>query len=351
MLLGIGAIALVSMDRVSQAGPFLTLFFIGLSIVFGRIPQLKGFSFTILIFAAVCASMYYPEFFSSVGDFDLKKLIVPLLMLIMFGMGTSMSVQDFAGVLKMPKGVLIGLLCQFSIMPIIGFTLATISGLPKEIAAGIILVGCSPSGLASNVMSYISGANLALSLTLTAVATLLAPIMTPFLMKIIAGELVPIDFWGMQWSITKIVILPIIAGLIFNKIAHQKFTFLEKLMPKISMAGIAIIITIITAAGRDSLLEIGLILIGVVIVHNCLGYFLGYWVSRLLKMDERSSRTIALEVGMQNSGLASGLALEMGRVATMGLAPSVFGPFMNISGSALATYWKSKKTDDPVSND
>ena len=145
-----------------------------------------------------------------------------------------MSVKDFYGVLKMPKGVFIGILCQFTIMPFVGFSLAYLSGLAPEIAAGIILVGCSPSGLASNVMSYIAKANLALSLTLTMVATLVAPIMTPFLMKLLANQLVPIDFQSMFWSITKIVIIPVIAGLVFNRIFHNQQQLIEKVMPTLA---------------------------------------------------------------------------------------------------------------------
>ncbi|MGB2264675.1 MAG: bile acid:sodium symporter family protein, partial [Glaciecola sp.] len=276
--------------------------------------------FTLSILLAVAAAMVTPDTFTHVGDFETKSLIVPLLMLIMFGMGTSMSVNDFVGVAKMPKGVFIGLVCQFTIMPIIGFGLATTSGLPPEIAAGIILVGCSPSGLASNVMAYISDANLALSLTLTAVSTLLAPFITPFYMSLLADEFVPIDAVAMFWSISKIVLLPIIAGLAFNHLLHGKFPLVDKAMPKVSMLGIAVIITVITAAGRDSLMSIGLVLIGIVLIHNILGYVFGYGGAKLMGMDEASSRTIAFEVGMQNSGLASGIALEMGRVATMGLA-------------------------------
>ena len=331
--------------NLAYSGPVVILFFTFLAIGLRFYPSLKGFSFTVLIFAAVAASLYYPAVFLELGGFDLKKLIIPLLIIIMFGMGTAMSINDFVGVIKMPKGVLIGLVCQFSIMPFVGYALASFSGLPPEIAAGIILVGCSPSGLASNVMAFISGANLALSLTLTAVATLMAPLMTPLLMKLLANELVPIDFWGMLWSIMKIVILPIIAGLIFNHFAHGKVKWLDKAMPMVSMAAIAIIITIITAAGRDSLLTLGLTLILVVIIHNAVGYFLGYLGGKLSGLDEKSARTIAFEVGMQNSGLASGIALEMGRVATMGLAPAVFGPWMNISGSSLAGYWKERNPE------
>ena len=339
-ILAIALVILLSMGMADQTGLLAIGFFLSLAISFQGIPALKGFSYTVLIFAAVSASLYYPGLFTEIGGFNLKKLIVPLLMIIMFGMGTAMSINDFYGVIKMPKGVLIGVICQFTIMPFVGLGLTLAFKLPPEIAAGVILVGCSPSGLASNVMAYISGANLPLSLTLTAVATLLAPLMTPFLMKLLADQLVPIDFLGMLWSIVKIVILPIIAGLIFNKWAHGRFAWLDKAMPVVSMAGIAIIITIITAAGRDSLLTIGLTLILVVILHNAAGYFLGYWGSRLTGLDEKSARTVAFEVGMQNAGLASGIALEMNRIATMGLAPAVFGPWMNISGSSLATWWR-----------
>ena len=336
-------IASLLFGETTFTGILLIVFLLCLALLAQFHRFFKGFSFTVLIFAAVAASLYFPGLFISWGNFELKELIVPLLMIIMFGMGTSMHLKDFKGVLKMPKGVLVGIACQFTIMPMVGYGLASISGFSPEIAAGIILVGCSPSGLASNVMAYISGANLALSLTLTAVATLLAPLVTPFLMRVLANELVPIDFIGMFLSILKIVILPIILGLVFNAIAGKRFLGLKKVMPYISMAGIALIITIITAAGRDSLLTIGLSLVLVVIIHNCCGYVLGYWMSRFVGLDETSARTIAFEVGMQNAGLASGIALEIGRVATMGLAPAVFGPFMNITGSSLATWWRGKR--------
>ena len=339
-------ISFYAMGSTTFIGPALTVFFICLALGVRGWEHLKGFSFTIWIFAAVSVSMFYPEYFKTIGTFELKKLIVPLLQIIMFGMGTAMSLKDFAGVVKMPKAVFVGLICQFTIMPLVGISVATVFGFPPEIAAGIVLVGSSPSGLASNVMAYLSKANLALSVTLTAMATLLAPLMTPVLMKLLAGQLVPIDFWGMMWGIVKIVILPIIAGLIFNKLAHGKASWLDKAMPVVSMVGIAVIITIITADGRDSLLEIGLALILASFLHNMTGYFFGYWGCKLLKMDAKSCRTIALEVGMQNAGLATGIAMQMGKVATIGLAPAVFGPLMNITGSSLATWWRGKPTGE-----
>lgn len=394
-------------EHETITGPFLILVLVSLAIAVRGFPKFKGFSYSLLILTAVTVSMYYPKYFLGVGDFQFKLLIVPLLQIIMFGMGSQMSLKDFAGVVKMPKGVIAGVICQFTIMPIMGITLASLFNFPPEIAAGIILVGSSPSGMASNVMSFIAKANLALSVTLTAFATLLSPLVTPLLMKVFAGELIEINFWSMMIGIFNMVILPICAGLIFNlflnKLQSKKNTIiqiasyltimflknfiafqtaemamsiffsnlafdiaifallpilgayifkyfakgdkevLDKLLSFISMLGIGIIITVITAAGRDSLLEVGFLLILACFLHNMFGYSLGYGVSKLLRMNEQDCRTIALEVGMQNGGLASGLALQMGKVATVGLAPAIFGPMMNITGSSLASWWRGKE--------
>jgi BASS family bile acid:Na+ symporter len=393
-------------DKPSFTGPLLTVFFIFLAIGFQFSDKLRKYAYTIWIFAAVTVSMNYPQFFSQVGNFDLKKMIVPLLQIIMFGMGSQLSLKNFGDVMRMPAGVIIGIICQFTIMPFVGFFIARTFGFPPEIAAGIILVGSSPSGLASNVMSFIARANLALAVTLTAFNTLLAPLVTPALMKFLAGQFIAVDFWDMMLDIINMVILPIVAGLMFHAIGYGsskirsiiiqgiayiiiiglknligfytqgmdfqatmhifltdlfwffllpiagalffKYIFrgkkewLDKAMSLLSMLGIGVIITIITAAGRDSLLSIGIILILACLIHNLTGYFLGYWLCRLIRMDEQSCRTISLEVGMQNGGLASGIALEMGKVATVGLAPAVFGPLMNITGSSLATWWRGK---------
>jgi BASS family bile acid:Na+ symporter len=401
-------------DLSLQTGPFLTLFFILLALGFNGFERLKSFSYTVWIFAAVTISMYFPAYFIKIGDFQLKALIVPLLQIIMFGMGSQMSVSDFTGVIKMPKGVIIGIVAQYSIMPIVGFTIASLFDFPAEIAAGILLIGCAPSGLASNVMSYIAKANLALSVTLAAIATLLSPVMTPLLMKFLAGEYIEIKFWSMMLDIVNMMILPIIAGFIFNlfskgvtsnkgritqlaaylliiliknfiylksyqvpegsttsaltatstaffwdlvwffflpmivaatlkRIFREFETWMDKVLSFVSMAGIAVIIAIITAAGRDSLLDVGLLLILASLIHNLAGYSLGYGAAKLFRMSERDCRTVAFEVGMQNGGLASGLALQMGKIATVGLAPAIFGPLMNITGSSLATYWRNKK--------
>lgn len=322
-----------------QAGTSLIAFFFLLGLSFQGFDKLKGYTYPIMIFAAVTTALFYPTNFQEVNGFKLTALITPLIQLIMFGMGTSMSAKDFIGVAKTPKAVAIGVMAQFTIMPSLGFLLASISGFTPEIAAGIILIGCSPSGLASNVMSYLAKANLALSITITATTTLLAPVVTPLLMKLLAGTFIEIDIFKMMWDIFKMIIIPIGAGLLFNKLFHGKSQWLDEAMPLVSMLCIGFIITIITAAGRDSLLEIGYILIGLVFIHNTAGYLIGYWAARAFKMNEKDCRTVAIEVGMQNGGLASGIAKEMGKIATVGLAAAVFGPLMNITGSILASYW------------
>jgi BASS family bile acid:Na+ symporter len=401
------AVYLLSTGVITAGGPLLIAGFIALALGVRGFQSAKGFAYTIWIFTAVTASMFYPQFFVSVGDFQLKLLIVPLLQIIMFGMGSQMSFEDFTGVIKMPKGVFIGVGAHYLVMPLVGFGIAHIFKFPPEISAGIILIGCVPSGLASNVMSYISRANLALAVTIGAISTLLSPFVTPFLMKWLGGQYIEVNFWSMMLDILNMIILPIVAGFIFNlfsvsgkektrskiiqlvsyfviilltnlvymKSKHADFAgfsvafakslgwfyllpvlgalllrylmkgdnqWMGKVLSFISMLGIAVIITIITAAGRDSLLKVGALLIITSFLHNITGYTLGYTISWLSGMPEKDRRTVAFEVGMQNGGLASGLALQMGKLATVGLAPAIFGPLMNVTGSALATWWRGR---------
>jgi BASS family bile acid:Na+ symporter len=374
--------------------------------------KVKGISYTLWIFTAVTASLFYPAPFTSVGGFQIKKLIVPLLQIIMFGMGSQMSFSDFAGVIRMPKGVLIGVFLQFTIMPLVGLSIAHLFSFPSEIAAGIVLIGCVPSGLASNVMSYLARANLPLAVTISAVTTLLSPLVTPTLMKWLGGQFIEVSFWSMMLDIFNMIILPIVAGFTFNLffrntgntrnrmvqlsgyaliifctnlialrvnqtsvmgflgdflvsmgwflilpmlaavllryISGSDNSWMDKVLSLVSMTGIALIVAVITAAGRNSLLEVGALLLLTSLLHNLSGYSLGYLFAWLSGMPEGDRRTIAFEVGMQNGGLASGLALQMGKVATVGLAPAIFGPLMNITGSVLANWWRSrpKKEDN-----
>lgn len=373
----------------------------------GSVEKLKSFQFTVWIIAAIVCGISFPMAFLKWGDFDLrnKYLILTIVQLVMFGMGTQMSLKDFTGIKTMGKGVLIGIVAQFTIMPFSGYFLTRVFNFEPEIAAGIILIGSCSSGLASNVMVYLAKANLALSVTLTAVATMLAPIMTPFWMKMLAGTYVHVDFINMSMEIVKIVIVPIGAALLFDAYTHGNaklrkiidivfyiaicllivqiiviikthihdnlkqifelvnyllgaivvgklyfhlhkfFPTIRKIMPLLSMGGIIYFTLVTTAASRDNILAVGIFVLMACIFHNTLGYTLGYWFGRLLKLDEDSCRTVALEVGLQNGGMATGLAGVMGKLATVGLAAAIFSPWMNISGSILANYWRRRKNN------
>lgn len=307
---------------------------------------LKGFSFTIWVVAAATLSMMFPSYVTEVGGFKTEVLIVPLIQIIMFGMGTTMGINDFAGVLKMPKGVIIGLILQFTIMPLIAYTLTVMFSFPPEIAAGVILVGCVPCGVSSNILNFLSKGNLALSITLTSFATLMAPFVTPLLMELLAGQLIPIDVVAMIISISKMIFAPLVLGIIFNRIFGNRVAWLNAAMPLVAMAANVFIIAVIVAAGRDSLLTIGFLLFLAAVIHNAMGFLLGYWGSRLFKLNKRDSRTIAIEVGLQNGGMAAGIAFELGKAATMGLYPAIFGTWMDISGSFLANWWRKNPVDD-----
>ena len=342
LLAGLGS-AICFFLGVSAAPIFLIFFFAFLAIGFQNYAILKGFSYTLFIFAASTYAFTFPENLVTFQGFALKRLVTPLLVITMFGMGIHMNLSRFIDIVKSPKPIFAGIFCHYLIMPGIGVALAFSTDLPPEIAAGIILVGCSPSGVASNVMAYISGGNLALSVTVTAISTLLAPLVTPLLMKLLANQLVPINFWDMFWHIMEIVIFPVLAGLVYNQYAYGKRKWLDDLLPVISMASIIFIVALTVSAGHNTLLSIGWLLILIVLVHNLLGYFFGYRISKWMGINEQDSRTIAFEVGLQNAGLASGIAAKMGFMATMGLVPGIFGSMQNITASVLANWWGRKR--------
>jgi bile acid:Na+ symporter, BASS family len=305
--------------------------------------NLKKYAFTLVIIGVVILAFIFPTYFIQIAGIKLNTFIKPLLQLIMLGMGATIKASDFIEVIKAPKKVAIGLLCQFTIMPFLGYFLANAFKFEPEIAAGIILIGCSPSGLASNVMAMMAKANVALSITITTLATLAAPVLTPLLMKTLGGNLIEVDFWLMFFDMGKLVIVPVIIGVFMNKFLP---TFVEKIktiLPYFSMFGIAFIILVVTASGHEALKAVGILLVLVNFLHNIGGYTLGYFGAKLFKMNEPDARAIAFEVGMQNAGLASALANEMGKLATVGLSSAIFGPIMNISGSVLANIWGSKK--------
>jgi len=404
-LLGTIVAVLLEQTTLSCYAGLATAIFCALAT--GSIESLKGYQYTAWIAAAVVAGMLFPESFKTWGGVNLrdKTLILVVIQLIMFGMGTHMSLKDFSGLHTTGKGVLIGLFCHFSVMPLMGLLLIKVFHFEPEIAAGVILIGSCSSGLASNVMVYLAKANLVLSVIVTAMATLAAPFLTPLLMQTLAGSLIHINFVDMMVEIVKIVIVPIGAALVHDYLknasdkqlkksiiflalsslwllfvlfykdqiasvnGHQSFVLsgfmagavlvgfiyhqlykrfaaIDKVMPFISMVGIVYFILVTTAAGRENLMKVGFLLFIASVIHNAAGYFFGYWFSRFFGMDKNSSRTIAFEVGLQNGGMASGIAGSMGKLGTVGLAAAVFSPWMNISGSILANYWRKKPVDD-----
>ncbi len=385
---------------------------VSLAVGLGALPALKGYRYTAWIIVAVVAGMCFPDAFTRWGAVDLRNkwLILVIIQLVMFGMGIQMSLKDFTGLAQTGKGVVIGLLCHFSIMPLMGLLLTKLFDFEPEIAAGIILIGSCSSGLASNVMVYLARANLVLSVIVTAMATIAAPFLTPLLMKLLAGTLIKVHFVDMMIEIIKIVIVPIgaallhdylktatprgkkvvgfitafavlwllalpfgfysvvrentsspellqsfeivgfllgavIAGVLYHQFA-KRYPKLDSLMPYFSMFGIIYFTTVTTAAGHENLMRVGFLLFISSVIHNAAGYFFGYWLSRLFRLDKNSARTVAFEVGLQNGGMASGLAGSMGKLGTVGLPAAVFSPWMNISGSILANYWRRRPVEE-----
>ncbi|MBM3844676.1 MAG: bile acid:sodium symporter family protein [Verrucomicrobia bacterium] len=308
----------------------------------GGFERTRNWSLLVWLSTAIVVGMSFPAWFIGVGDFKFTRLFMPLLQLIMFCMGTTLSLNDFSRVVRMPGGVFVGVFCQFTIMPLLGYALARLSGFPPEIGAGIVLVGCVPSGLASTVMVYLARANVALSVTLTAMTSLMAPFVTPFLMQWLAGQMVQIDAGKLMLDLVKMTVLPVTAGLIWHHWVRDRAQWLSRIMPYFSMAGIVAMTVLTVAVGRDNLIKLGLVLVAICLVHTTSGYLLGYLVCRTLRFNEATCRTIAFEVGMQNAGMASAVAASLNKVATFGLAPIVFGPVMNLTASTLANWWRSR---------
>jgi BASS family bile acid:Na+ symporter len=366
---------------------------------------LKSYAFTVWVFAFVAASMVWPKAFGTWFGFDLKFLIVPLIQIIMFGMGTTLGLADFTRVLAMPRPVVVGIVLQYTVMPFVGFGLARLFGFEPEIAAGVILVGSAPGGVASNVINYLARCNVALSVTMTAISTLISPLMTPLMMKLLAGHYIEISFVKMMLDICNMIIVPTVAGLAANRMLYGRQPFgwtkwplgriaaacaaaattaallpsawlgalqgglalgfaligvvalaklvmdvwlrgpenwMDRALPVVSMIGICLIIAIITARSAADLQRVGVALLAASMLHNVLGYFLGYWGARALRLNVIDARTVAVEVGMQNGGMASGLAMNTLHSAKAALAPAIFGPWQNVSGSILASWWRGR---------
>lgn len=320
-----------------------------LAIVVAVHPKSRTYGFASWVVAAVLAGLIYPNLYLDNLPSDYSQFLNLLLQIAMFGMGATLTVEDFQRILRMPKAVFIGAVLQFSIMPFLGWSLSKALRLPSELTLGMVLLGASPGGISSNVITYLAKGNVALSVTMTAVSTLLAPVMTPLMVYLYARETVDVDYFKMFLSIINTVVVPVALGLIVN-IMLRRFKIdaarAEKFLALISMVAICGICGLIAAKSQGQIVQVGAWLLVGVILHNLLGYLLGYWGSRLSGLDIRDSRTVAIEVGLQNGGMAANLAVDVLKNTSAAIAPALFAPVMNVSGSILASIWAQNPSPD-----
>ena len=297
----------------------------------------------VLVLVAAVLALVFPSVFQQIPT----TVINYLLGVVMFGMGLTLNLHDFKIVFSRPKDVIIGCLAQFTIMPLLAWILSRAFQLDEALALGVVLVGCCPGGTASNVITYLAKGDLALSVGMTGVSTLLAPLMTPFLTWVLAGKSVDVDVVGMLLSILWVVILPIVGGLIVKWLLPRFTEQATDYLPAFSSLAIALIVSIVIAANADKLMAGGLIIVLVVVLHNLSGLGLGYLIGRLLRLSEPKKRAISIEVGMQNSGLASSLAsLHFAAYPLATIPGAIFSVWHNISGALVAYLYRKQNTSE-----
>ncbi|WP_394216605.1 bile acid:sodium symporter family protein [Brachybacterium vulturis] len=290
--------------------------------------------FPVLILAAAVFAFFVPSAGQALAPFTAIFLGI-----IMFAMGLTLTVPDFALVARRPLPVLIGIVAQYLIMPLIGLGIALLLQLPPELAVGVILVGSAPGGTSSNVIAYLAKADTALSVTMTSISTLLAPLLTPLLTLWLAGSYLPVDAGAMAMSIVKMVLVPVLGGLVVRLLLSRLVDTVLPALPWVSVAGISLVIIAVVSGSTEAIVSAGAIVLLAVVLHNGAGYLLGYWAARLLRQGERAARTTSIEVGMQNSGLAATLAASAFAPAAA-LPAAVFSIWHNLSGALLATYYR-----------
>ena len=311
---------------------------------------LRRQAFGIAVLASAGVAFAFPSAFDTWGGVKLLSLVVPAIQLIMFGMGTTLSPGDFLRVAKRPWAVATGVVLQFLVMPIVGFSLAKAFGFSGELAAGCVLVGSVAGGTASNVIAFLAKADVALSVTMTCCSTLLSPFLTPFAMKVLAGCFVEIDAAKMMVEILKVVIVPILAGGIVHRLLRRQFdahkAVCDRVLSVLSIAGICFTLLALTAPSRDTFATAGVAIVAAAVIHNAIGYLSGYWLTRLVgrfaHLGEIEARTVALEVGLQNGGMAGALAISVLGSPIAALPANVFSIWMNFSGSILASIWSRR---------
>jgi BASS family bile acid:Na+ symporter len=283
------------------------------------------------------AAYFYPAFFVAQ-----KSFIIPLLALVMLCMGLTLQIDDFLLVARQKKAVGLGVVLQFAVMPLLAFLLGRILGLEKELVIGMILVGSVSGGTASNVICFLAKGHVALSITMTACSTFIGVFLTPLLVGVYAREVVEVPMTSMLVSLVKIVLLPVSGGVLLNTLFKCVVRPLKPMLPFAAMLVIIFIIAIVVALNVKNIASLGPAVMAGIILHNGFGLLLGYLGARLLRFDEKTARTISIEVGMQNSGLA--VALAMKYFSPLAALPgAVFSIWHNVTGSILAGIWSSRK--------
>lgn len=300
-------------------------------------PALITRLFPLWAFALAVTAFLWPALFN-----HQKSFVVPLLMIVMFCMGMTLQLSDFARVLKKPGVIATGVLTQYSLMPLFAFGLSVSLQLPEALMTGMILVGATSGGTASNVICYLARGDVALSVSLTLTSTVLAVMATPFLTWLYAGQSIPVDAQAMMLGIAKMVIVPLSLGVLLNTLLQPLVRRVSPYLPLASVIAIVWIIAIIVALNQSSVYQLGFVLAAAVVIHNILGLLSGYYLARYLGYDETIARTLAIEVGMQNSGLSVALALKY-FTPLAALPGAVFSIWHNLSGALLASLWQRKR--------
>jgi BASS family bile acid:Na+ symporter len=308
--------------------------------VLTRVADFVGRWFALLVLAGGITGLAAP------GQAALLAPYISLLLgVIMFGMGLTMRPVDFAIVARHPKAVILGVLAQYTVMPLLGWGIAHVLNLPPLLVVGMILVGSAPGGTASNVIVYLARGDVALSVAMTSISTLLAPVLTPLLVLALAGSTLPVAAGDLFVSILQVVLVPVLAGLLLRMAARRFVERILPVLPLVSVVGIVVVVAAVVGANADTVLSSGLLVALAVVLHNSLGLALGYLVGLVTKLPEAARRAVSVEVGMQNSGLAAALATA--HFAPLAALPgALFSVWHNISGALVATYWARRPPAD-----
>ncbi len=305
-----------------------------------RIGQFASRTFLFWMLLASLLAFFVPSIFIGFGG------IIPYLLgVVMLGMGLTVSLDDFKLILKEPKPVIIGVFLQYTIMPFAAYAVVKLFHLPADIAIGVLLVGCCPGGTSSNVVSYLAKGNVSLSVTITSISTILAAILTPVLMFLLAREWMNVSLLAMFLSVVKVVLFPLLLGILIQKYMKRVAHVGTDILPLISVVAISIILGAVVASSKALIVETGLLIFVVVILHNVLGYTIGYALAHLFKLNYKDKKTVSIEVGMQNSGLAASLATV--HFNPLAAVPGAVFSFIHlVTGPLLARYWAARTKED-----